>query len=288
MGQGLHDRCRPLQPADGVRGDQHAAPRRSASAHLPHARRRQDVDGDRQRHSSRRTVNAVREDPKKQGLLFAGTERAVYVSFDDGANWQSLRLNMAASSVRDLIVKDDDLVVATHGRGFWILDDITPLRQIDARDRVDAGRVSCSSRRPPGACAGTRAPTCRGRRKNRPAPNPPDGAIINYYLKARRVGPVTLEILRADGRLVRRYSSADPVAPIPDAPQRAGAALLVTAAAGALDGDRACIASSGTCTTSRSAGRAAVAARRLPIQAIPHNSGAGADDAVGQPRAPTP
>jgi len=77
------------------------------------------------------TVNAVREDPKRRGLLFAGTERAVYVSFDDGAHWQSLRLNMAASSVRDLIVKDDDLVAATHGRGFWILDDITPLRQID-------------------------------------------------------------------------------------------------------------------------------------------------------------
>ena len=73
------------------------------------------------------TVNAVREDPKRKGLLFAGTERAVYVSFDDGANWQSLRLNMAVSSVRDVIVKDDDLVAATHGRGFWILDDITPL-----------------------------------------------------------------------------------------------------------------------------------------------------------------
>ena len=79
------------------------------------------------------TVNAVREDPKRKGLLFAGTERAVYVSFDDGANWQSLRLNMAVSSVRDLIVKDDDVVAATHGRGFWILDDITPLRQVDAR-----------------------------------------------------------------------------------------------------------------------------------------------------------
>ncbi len=90
------------------------------------------------------TVNAVREDPKRKGLLFAGTERAVYVSFDDGANWQSLRLNMAVSSVRDLIVKDDDLVAATHGRGFWILDDITPLRQVDAasassgRDPVQA------------------------------------------------------------------------------------------------------------------------------------------------------
>ena len=78
-------------------------------------------------------VSVVREDPKRKGLLFAGTETQVYVSFDDGDHWQSLRLNMAPSSVRDLIVKDDDVVAATHGRGFWILDDITPLRQIDAR-----------------------------------------------------------------------------------------------------------------------------------------------------------
>ncbi len=84
-------------------------------------------------------MNAVREDPKRKGLLFAGTERAVYVSFDDGANWQSLRLNMAVSSVRDVIVKDDDLVAATHGRGFWILDDITPLRQMDAAS-AESGR----------------------------------------------------------------------------------------------------------------------------------------------------
>src|SRR5262249_41135921 len=76
-------------------------------------------------------VNAVREDPRRKGLLFAGTERAVYLSFDDGESWQSLRQNMPASSVRDVIIKDDDLVAATHGRGFWILDDITPLRQIE-------------------------------------------------------------------------------------------------------------------------------------------------------------
>ena len=72
--------------------------------------------------------------------MFAGTEREVYVSFEDGDHWQSLRLNMPATSIRDLIVKDDDLVVATHGRGFWILDDITPLHQIDPR--VRGGRVS--------------------------------------------------------------------------------------------------------------------------------------------------
>src|SRR5262249_11116176 len=78
-------------------------------------------------------TNVVREDPDRSELLFAGTERAVYVSFDEGDHWQSLRLNMPASSVRDVIIKNDDLVAATHGRGFWILDDITPLRQMDGR-----------------------------------------------------------------------------------------------------------------------------------------------------------
>ena len=99
-------------------------------------------------------VSVVREDPKRKGLLFAGSETQVYVSFDDGDHWQSLRLNMAPSSVRDLIVKDDDLVVGTHGRGIWILDDITPLRQIDSDDR-GARTPSSSSRRPRGACGGT-------------------------------------------------------------------------------------------------------------------------------------
>ena len=161
------------------------------------------------------TVNAVREDPKKKGLLFAGTERAVYVSFDDGANWRSLRLNMGVTSVRDLIVKDDDLVSATHGRGFWILDDITPLRQMGT-GTIDADVVLFK-------------PTTAWRVRwntstDMPCPveepvgeNPPDGAIINYYLKATSSAPVTLEITRPDGQLVRRYSSSDPVTPIPSA-----------------------------------------------------------------------
>src|SRR5207342_1052641 len=76
------------------------------------------------------TVNAVREDPYRKGLLYAGTERAVYVSFDDGEHWQSLRLNMPATSIRDLVIKEDDIVIGTHGRSFWILDNITPLRQL--------------------------------------------------------------------------------------------------------------------------------------------------------------
>ena len=86
-------------------------------------------------------VNVVREDPKRKGLLFAGTEREVYVSFDDGDHWQSLRLNMPATSIRDLVIKDDDIVVGTHGRSFWILDDITPLRQIDAGDCLRRRRL---------------------------------------------------------------------------------------------------------------------------------------------------
>ena len=158
-------------------------------------------------------VNVVREDPQRQGLLFAGTEREVYVSFDDGDHWQSLRLNMGASSVRDLIVKGDDVVAATHGRGFWILDDITPLRQIDetvvASDVVlfepqSAYRVrwnmNTDTPLPPDEPSG---------------PNPPDGAVINYYLKLASSSPVTLEVLHPDGRLVRRYSSDDPVT-VPD------------------------------------------------------------------------
>src|SRR5207237_7552799 len=77
-------------------------------------------------------VHAVKEDPKRKGLLFAGTENGIYVSFDDGGHWQSLRLNLPTTPIHDLTVKNDDLIVATHGRAFWILDDIAPLRQMNA------------------------------------------------------------------------------------------------------------------------------------------------------------
>jgi photosystem II stability/assembly factor-like uncharacterized protein len=160
------------------------------------------------------TVNAVREDPKRRGLLFAGTEQAVYVSFDDGDHWQSLRLNMPATSIRDLVVKDDDLVVATHGRSFWILDDITPLRQVDGGvvaaeahlyKPQDAWRVRWSKY--------TDTPMA----PDEPAgKNPPDGAVIDYWLKSPSAGPVVIEVLDGAGRTVRRYSSADPVAPVQD------------------------------------------------------------------------
>jgi len=170
------------------------------------------------------TINVVREDPKKKGLLYAGSEREVYVSFDDGDDWRSLRLNMAPSSVRDLIVKDDDLIAGTHGRGFWILDDITPLRQIaglkpratsNGAQNVAQGfspasdgpvlfkprtayrvrwNMNTDTPLPPDEATG---------------PNPPDGAIINYSLHAAPSGPVTLEILDGSGKTVRRYSSND-------------------------------------------------------------------------------
>jgi photosystem II stability/assembly factor-like uncharacterized protein len=154
-------------------------------------------------------VNAVREDPKRRGLLFAGTERAVYFSFDDGDHWQSLRLNMPATSVRDLTIKDNDLAVATHGRGFWILDDITPLRQID--DRVVASNAFLFVPRP---ALRVRWDT----NTDTPLPpdtpagqNPPDGAIFNYYLKPASSAPVTLEIVDSAGNVVRRFSTTDPV-----------------------------------------------------------------------------
>ena len=161
------------------------------------------------------TVNAVREDPKKKGLLFAATERTVYVSLDDGARWRSLRLNLPVSSVRDVIVKDDDLVIATHGRGFWILDDITPLRQLEAETPADTTLFT------PTTAWRVRWNTSSDMPWPKEEPtgqNPPDGAIVNYYLKGAASGPVTLEILQQDGRVIRRYSSADPVPPIPDPP----------------------------------------------------------------------
>ncbi len=152
-------------------------------------------------------VNAVREDPGRKGLLFAGTETEVYASFDDGDHWQSLRLNMAASSVRDLIIKDDDLVAATHGRGFWILDDITPLRQFD--QNVAAAGMTLFR---PQAAIRVRWDM----NTDTPLPpdepggqNPPDGAIIDYALEGDPADPVILEILDRAGVTVRRYSSED-------------------------------------------------------------------------------
>ena len=158
-------------------------------------------------------VNTVREDPRVKGLLFAGTENAVFVSFDDGAHWQSLRMNMPSTSIRDLVIKDDDLVIGTHGRSFWIMDNITPLRQIAEKRGLgpvvlfkpqQAVRVrwnmNTDTPLPPEEPAGE---------------NPPDGAVIDIFLKEDAQTAVVLEILNAQGKVIRTYSSRDTLYQVP-------------------------------------------------------------------------
>ena len=158
-------------------------------------------------------VDAVRADPVQPGLLYAATERAVWTSFDDGDHWRPLQYNLPHTSMRDLLVKDDDLIVATHGRSFWVLDDVSPLRVL----------ASQSGSRVPALFAP--APAWRVRSAeytDTPVPpdepagaNPPDGAIIDYNL-ASDAQEVTLEILDNDGKVLRTYSSKDPATPTPE------------------------------------------------------------------------
>jgi photosystem II stability/assembly factor-like uncharacterized protein len=149
-------------------------------------------------------VDTVREDPVRKGLLFAGTENAVWVSFDDGDHWQSLQLNLPHTSMRDLWIHDDDLIVATHGRAFWILDDITPLREASAATANSAHLFAPASAYRVQRDTNTDTPLP----PDEPAAaNPPDGAILDYYLPAAAAN-VTLEILDA-GRVVRKFSSTD-------------------------------------------------------------------------------
>jgi photosystem II stability/assembly factor-like uncharacterized protein len=157
-------------------------------------------------------MQTVKEDPQRRGLLFAGTELGVFVSFDDGDHWQSLQLNLPPASVRDLVVHDDDLIVATHGRGFWVLDDITPLRQAGeevAKASAFLFRPADAVIIPPYSENGTPQP-----RDEPLAENAPYGAIIDYYLKSDASGPVALEILSPSGEVVRRYSSDDKLTPV--------------------------------------------------------------------------
>jgi photosystem II stability/assembly factor-like uncharacterized protein len=157
-------------------------------------------------------LNAIREDPARKGLLFAGTETGVYVSFDDADHWQSLQLNLPTVSVRDLVVHKDDLVIATHGRSFWILDNFSPLRQIDSKvasSDVYLYKPATAIRMNAEAFQGTPLPP-----EVPKAQNPPDGALIDYYLKSGSAGEVTLEILDGKNQVVRRFSSNDrPAAP---------------------------------------------------------------------------
>ena len=162
-------------------------------------------------------VNAVRADPVQKGLLYAATERAVWVSLDDGDHWLPLEYNLPHTSMRDLLVHDDDLVAATHGRSFWVLDDVEPLREI-AAGALNADKSHPVLFKP--------ADAWRVRRDNytdTPMPpdepmgeNPPNGAIIDYDLPAAAQGAVTLEILDANGTVLRTYSSTDPTTPTPE------------------------------------------------------------------------
>lgn len=148
-------------------------------------------------------VHAVREDPKRKGLLYAGTEGGVYVSFDDGGRWQPLQLNLPMTPIHDLVVKDDDLVVATHGRSFWVLDNIVPLRQVNpgsASPEVVLYQPQTALRLHYPNEIDKRAPV---------GDNPPAGAMIDYYFKTAPKEEVTLDILDKSGKLVRHLSSKE-------------------------------------------------------------------------------
>jgi photosystem II stability/assembly factor-like uncharacterized protein len=159
-------------------------------------------------------VNAIRQDPTRRGLLYAATESGVYVSFDDGSAWQSLQLNLPHTSVRDLIVHGNDIAIATHGRGFWILDDIEPIRELARAPSLGDAHLFA-----PALAYRVR----RSTNSDTPLPpeephgqNPPDGAIVDYAL-ASPAQRVVITIEDASGRIVNRYASDDPArAPIAD------------------------------------------------------------------------
>src|SRR6266478_2312422 len=150
-------------------------------------------------------LNCVREDPARKGLLYACTEKGVYVSFDDGDDWQSLQLNLPVTSVRDLVVHENDLVVATFGRSFWILDDVTPLRQMESRAAAAAVwlfRPQTAIRMRSNSDQGTPVPLDESL-----SANPPEGALLDYYLKDKTSSPIQLEVFDSEGKLVRRFAS---------------------------------------------------------------------------------
>jgi hypothetical protein len=166
-------------------------------------------------------VHVVREDPLRRGLLVAGTERGIHISFDDGDNWQPLQLNMPVTSMRDFEFYGNDLIVATHGRGFWIIDDVSPLRQVSdsvTRDDAFLFKPADAINYIEGTDNGTPL------QKDEPqAENPPNGAVIDYYLKRNASTPVTIEILDSSGAVIRTFSS-DPNAQQASVGRRGGAA----------------------------------------------------------------
>ncbi len=146
-------------------------------------------------------VHAVREDPGRKGLLYAGTETGVWVSFDDGLHWQTLQNNLPTTPIHDLIVHEDDLAVATHGRSFWVLDDLSPLRQMTPATPAEDAHLFT-----PAAGIRTRIGHS-SRRRYSVGENPPEGAIIYYHLKEKPKDSAKLEILDAQGKAIRSYSS---------------------------------------------------------------------------------
>jgi len=162
-------------------------------------------------------VRAVREDPVRRGLLFAGTESGVMMSFDDGKHWQSLQMNLPVSPVRDVLVKNDDLAIATHGRSFWVLDDLVPLRQLSPEVANSPAFLF-----KPRAALRSQIPI--GLPSKRPVGlNPPGPALIDYYLKAapKEISPgkkeeVQIEIVDSQGKLVRKFSNNKPPEELPE------------------------------------------------------------------------
>jgi photosystem II stability/assembly factor-like uncharacterized protein len=146
-------------------------------------------------------VHAVREDPKHKGLLYAGTEAGIWVSFNDGSNWQPLQLNLPPTPIHDLVIHNNDLIVATHGRSFWVLDDLAPLRQMTPAIANETAHLF------------TPSPAVRTRighfnpRRYPIGENPPDGAILYYWLKEAPKEPAKLELLNAQGKVVRALTS---------------------------------------------------------------------------------
>ncbi len=156
-------------------------------------------------------VRVVREDPKRKGLLYAGTETGVFVSFDDGDYWQSLQLNLPVAPIHDMVVKEDDLVVGTHGRSFWILDNLTPLHQL-TEEVIQADVFLFKPR-----------DSFRMRGSDFPRPhvgqNPPSGSVISYYLKEKPDGVILLEFLDSEGQLIKKFTSKKKDKESAEAPQ---------------------------------------------------------------------
>ena len=217
----LHHRRLASGSGDRICIDGWACRRRYDAVHLSHARLRQDLDENLQR--SRHEPAARKFCPRRSHrheadrVALRGTESSVYVSLDDGDSWQSLMLNLPTTAFRDMVIKDNDLVVGTYGRSIWILDDFSPLRQITAAvaaepahlfKPADAYRVRRNIN------AGTPFPP-----EIPHGDNPPLGAILYYHLGSKPTGYITLDISDKAGRVVRHMSSA-PIAPYPDPPPR--------------------------------------------------------------------